>query len=111
MIGHRHIDKICIFTALAALVITVLFTQGEALGIKTLHSSPGYEARLFDDSRVHTIDLQLEDWEAFLAAAPSEAYFRCDAVIDGRPFPTPDFGQREIIPDVWWQSTGWSATA
>ena len=86
MIGHRHIDKICIFTALAALVITVLFTQGEALGIKTLHSSPGYEARLFDDSRVHTIDLQLEDWEAFLAAAPSEAYFRCDAVIDGETF-------------------------
>lgn len=87
MIGHRHIDKICIFAALAALLITALFTQGEALGIKPLSASPGYETRLFDDSRVHTIDLQLEDWETFLAAAPSETYFQCDVVIDGELFP------------------------
>lgn len=87
MISHKHIDKICLLILAAAILLTVLFTQGESLGIRPAFSSPGYASRLFDDSRVHQIDLQLEDWEAFVEKAPEEVYFQCDAVIDGELFP------------------------
>ena len=72
---------------IAAVILTILFMQGESLGIQPVSSSPEYERRLFDDSRVHTIDLQIEDWNAFLEAAPLETYFQCDVVIDGERFP------------------------
>ena len=72
---------------IAAVILTALFMQGESLGIQPVSSSPEYESRLFDDSRVHTIDLQIDDWNTFLEAAPSETYFQCDVVIDGERFP------------------------
>lgn len=72
---------------IAAVILTALFMQGESLGIQPVSSSPEYESRLFDDSRVHTIDLQIDDWNTFLEAAPSETYFQCDVVIDGEWFP------------------------
>ena len=72
---------------IAAVILTALFMQGESLGIQPVSSSPEYEGRLFDDSRVHTIDLQIDDWNTFLEAAPSETYFQCDVVIDGERFP------------------------
>src|SRR5699024_6948105 len=46
----------------------------------------GYSYRLFDDSRVHTVDLQVEDWGQFIADAPAEEYIPCTAVIDGEEF-------------------------
>ena len=62
MIRHRYIHKICISAMIAAVILTILFMQGESLGIQPVSSSPEYESRLFDDSRVHTIDLQIDDW-------------------------------------------------
>ena len=75
MIGHRHIDKICIFAALAALLITALFTQGEALGIKPLSASPGYETRLFDDSRYTPLTCSLKTGKPFLQPLPPKPTF------------------------------------
>ena len=34
-------------------------------------------------SHVHTIDIEIDDWQAFLAAAPEEQYWSADLVIDG----------------------------
>ena len=49
-------------------------------------SSPEYAGRLFDPDRVHTIDIQLEDWEGFLQNAGKEEYVSCTLVIDGEEF-------------------------
>lgn len=45
-----------------------------------------YEDKLFDKSYVHTIDIQMEDWEGFLETAADEKYSSCDLVIDGETF-------------------------
>ena len=86
MIRHRHIDLICILAAMLALALTGLFFFGEHLGLQPASSTPGYLYRLFDSGRVHRIDLQIDDWAGFLAAAPDEGYLPCTAVIDGEAF-------------------------
>ena len=83
MSTSKHIDKICIVAIIAALLISILFMNGTALGIQVQAKTMGYEARLFDTSRVHTIDIVIDDWDAFLTTAQSEEYSVCDVVIDG----------------------------
>ena len=86
MIRHRRIDLICALAMAAALILTGLLCFGEALGIRRASAAPGYAYRLFDDSRVHTVDLQVENWDAFLENASAEEYIPCTAVIDGEEF-------------------------
>ena len=86
MIRHRRIDLICALAMAAALILTGLLCFGEALGIRRASAAPGYAYRLFDDSRVHTVDLQVEDWGQFIADAPAEEYIPCTVVIDGEEF-------------------------
>ena len=86
MIRHRHIDRICAAAILLALVLTGLLCFGEALGLRPASANPGYASRLFDDDRVHTVDLRVEDWAVFLGNAPAEEYIPCTAVIDGEEF-------------------------
>lgn len=86
MLKHKHTDKICILIMALALVATVLFMHGEALGLIPASSAPGYETRLFDKTRVHAIDILIDDWDAFLDAAPEEEYSPCTLVIDGEAF-------------------------
>ena len=86
MIRHRRIDLICALAMALALVLTGLLCFGETLGLRRSSAAPGYSYRIFDDSRVHTVDLQVEDWDAFLENAPAEEYIPCTAVIDGEEF-------------------------
>ena len=86
MLKHRYTDIICITAAVAACVLTVLFLSAEQLGIRAASSAPEYSRRLFDDSYVHTLDIRIGDWDAFLAAATEENYTECDVEIDGEVF-------------------------
>ena len=86
MLKHRHIDKICIAVILLACVLTAGFMNGEKLGIRSSSSDPEYASRIFDDSRVHTVDIRIEDWEGFLENASEEEYSECDVEIDGEVF-------------------------
>ena len=86
MIRHKHIDKLCALAMVLALAFTGLLIFGEALGIQRASAAPAYASRLFDDSRVHTADLQVEDWAQFIADAPAEEYVPCTVVIDGETF-------------------------
>ena len=86
MIRHKHIDKLCALAMVLALAFTGLLIVGEALGIQRASAAPAYASRLFDDSRVHTVDLQVEDWAQFIADAPAEEYVPCTVVIDGETF-------------------------
>ncbi|MBQ8922415.1 MAG: carbohydrate-binding domain-containing protein [Oscillospiraceae bacterium] len=40
-------------------------------------------ADLFDQSRVHKIEIEMPNWSAFIADADSEEYYPCDITIDG----------------------------
>ena len=82
MSTHKHIDRICVVITVLSLLLTVLFMNGEALGIEASSRSMGYESTLFDTSRVHTIDIVIDDWDAFLETATSEEYTLCSVVID-----------------------------
>ena len=72
--------------ALLAAAAVILLMNGEAWGLAAASSSPGYEARLFDSSRVHQVEIMIEDWEKFLDEAPKEQYSPCTIVIDGEAF-------------------------
>ena len=69
-----------------SLLICVLFTNGASFGIQAQAKTMGYEDRLFDTSKVHTIDIIIDDWDAFLQTAQSEEYSVCSVVIDGEAF-------------------------
>ena len=86
MLKHRYTDIICITAAVAACVLAVLFLSAEQLGIRAASSAPEYSRRLFDDSYVHTLDIRIGDWDAFLAAATEENYTECDVEIDDEVF-------------------------
>ena len=86
MSTHKHFDKICCVVLALTLVITVLFMNGESFGIKKASTVMKYESTLFDNSKVHTIDIIMDDWEEFTADARSEEYYTCSVVIDGEAF-------------------------
>ena len=86
MSTSKNIDRICIIAVVVALLISILFMNGSAFGIQAQAKTMGYEDRLFDTSRVHTIDIIIDDWDAFLQTAQSEEYSVCGVVIDGEAF-------------------------
>ena len=43
----------------------------------------GYESLLFDQSRVHTIEITADNWDEIIANATAEEYQECSIVIDG----------------------------
>ena len=86
MIRHRQIDRLCALAMVLALVLTGLLFFGEALGLQPASAAPEYSYRLFDDSRVHTVDIQVEDWAQFIAEAPEEEYIPCTVSVDGEEF-------------------------
>ena len=83
---HRHIDRICVGAAALAALLALLLMFGEQLGLPKASANPEYASRLFDDSRVHTVNIQIEDWGAFLEGAEEEAYAACTVEIDGETF-------------------------
>ena len=86
MVRHKSMEAVCALAMVLALGLTALLFFGEALGLQPASANPEYSYRLFDQSYVHTVDLQVEDWAGFVEAAPAEAYIPCTAVIDGEAF-------------------------
>ena len=78
-------DRICIAAIIVAMLICILFMNGEALGLQASAKVMGYENRLFDNTKVHTIDIVIDDWDSFLSTAQSEEYAVCSVVIDAEP--------------------------
>lgn len=86
MSTHRFIDRICCAGLALALMLTLLFFAGEALGLQAAAKTMGYEDRLFDTSRVHTIDIVMDDWDGFLDTCENEEYTACAVVIDSEAY-------------------------
>ncbi|MBD5169406.1 MAG: spore coat protein CotH [Oscillibacter sp.] len=83
MATHKYIDRICAAVLALTLVLALLFVNGEALGLQAAERTMGYENRLFDSSRVHTIDIVMDDWDSFIETCENEEYQLCALVIDG----------------------------
>ncbi|MBQ2823380.1 MAG: CotH kinase family protein [Oscillospiraceae bacterium] len=83
---HRHIDRICIAAVVISLVISIIFMNGSSLGIQAASKVMGYENRLFDTSRVHTIDIVMDDWDSFIESCENEEYADCTVIIDGESY-------------------------
>ena len=86
MSTHRHIDKICIAAIVFALVFSVLFAHGESFGLAASAREIGYESRIFDRTKVHTVDIVMDGWEEFIATCTNEEYATCAVVIDGEAY-------------------------
>ncbi len=82
---HKKFHILCIAGMTLALVLVALLMGGDKLGSGGRETS-GYAQRLFDKSKVHTIDIRAEDWEGFLETAAQETYISCDLTIDGERF-------------------------
>ena len=83
MSAHKNIDRICIVITAIAIALAFIFCNGQVFGIRTAAHAIGYENRLFDRSKVHTIDIVMNDWEGFIEGCESEEYSACNLVIDG----------------------------
>ena len=83
MSAHKNIDRICIFITAVTIVLALIFCNGQAFGVKTTAHAAGYENRLFDHSKVHSIDIVINDWDGFIEGCESEEYSACNVVIDG----------------------------
>ncbi len=86
MSGSKHFDKIAWTVTALILVATILFMNGGALGLEVMAHTMGYENRLFDNTRVHTIDIVMNDWDEFIDNATSEQYYAANVVIDGEAY-------------------------
>lgn len=86
MSTHKYIDALCAVVLALCLLLTAVFLNGEALGIRPASSAMGYETRLFDTARVHTIDIVMDDWEGFLDSCENEEYAQCAVLIDGEAY-------------------------
>ncbi len=83
MSAHKNIDRICAAVTALTIVVALIFCSGSLFDIKSSARVIGYENRLFDRSKVHTIDIVMNDWDSFIENAESEKYSACNLVIDG----------------------------
>ena len=86
MSGSKHFEKIAWSVTAIILIVTILFMNGGTLGLAVMTHTMGYENRLFDNTKVHTIDIVMDDWDAFIDNASSEEYYTTDLVIDGETY-------------------------
>lgn len=86
MSAHKNIDRICIIAIVICVALTAVLMNGSALGIGQTAHAMGYEERLFDTDKVHTIDIVIDDWDEFLTTAQSEVYSDCSVIIDGEAY-------------------------
>ena len=82
MLKSKTIDRICCLALVVMLVLTCAVWAGKASAGLKQTVEVGYEG-LFDQSVVHTIDIEMDDWDSFIASATQEAYTECSITIDG----------------------------
>lgn len=86
MSTHKHIDKICCVVLAMTLILSAVFVLTGAFGAEAKEVSLGYENRLFDTSKVHTVDIVMNDWDSFIESCTDEEYTSCNVVIDGEAY-------------------------
>ena len=83
MLRHKNIERVCLIVLAAVLLMTLLFVAMASAGMIGEENGMDYVSRLFDQSRVHTIEITMDDWDGFLETATNEEYADCQIEIDG----------------------------
>lgn len=86
MSTHKNIDKICCAALAIVLLLTVFLINAEKMGVVPVMAEASYASKLFETSRVHTIDIVMEDWEEFLNTCENEEYSVCSVRIDNEAY-------------------------
>ena len=82
MLKSKTIDRIVCIAIIVMLVLTAVVWTGKSSAGKQSTITVGYEG-LFDQSFVHTIDIEIDDWDGLIASASQETYVECNVTIDG----------------------------
>ncbi len=82
MSTHKSIDRICCIIIVLALLLTGGIAYAAVTSPQEAEYTMGYETRLFDTGKVHIIDIQMDDWDSFIASCEDEAYAACTVIID-----------------------------
>ena len=107
MAAHKKTDRICCAVLILSVLITVLFMNGEALGLTAKAAALGYETRLFDTTKVHTIDIVMDGWDTFIDGCEDEEYTSLTA----SPIKTSPSAPKETRPSPPSGSSAASVTA
>ncbi|WP_170253896.1 CotH kinase family protein [Acetobacterium paludosum] len=86
MANHKNINKICIIISVVTILIAIIYIFfGQTLGITAKTADLSYTTKLFDDSTVHTINIEISDsdWNDLQANAADKDYQQCAITIDG----------------------------
>lgn len=86
MIKHKYIDILVMIFVIFSLIITVGLMLPGHWDITPAYQLPAYASKLFDQSYVHTIDIQLENPQKFFDQAQAKEYHVSSITIDGETF-------------------------
>ena len=82
MLKGKTIDRICCLALVVMLALTAVIWTGKAQAGRQKTIEVGYEG-LFDQGVVHTVDIEIADWDGLIESASQEEYVACDVTIDG----------------------------
>ena len=83
---NRNVDRLCAVVILSVLLFAGIVIDLTETDFGNISKTTEYENLLFDRSRVHQIDIFVDDWDVFLNECENEAYTPCDVQIDGENF-------------------------
>ncbi len=87
MLDSRKTDLVCIAAAILAAAFVVGFALfARSCGVVAASAQPAYMDVLFGDDRVHTIAIEMPEWDAFINEAAEDSYTLCDLTIEGERF-------------------------
>lgn len=81
----KHFDKAIIILVTLSALLVLLVNKG-VITMETAYGNPQYKDKLFNEDKVHTIDIIIDDWQTFLDNAKSEEYVTADLNIDDEIF-------------------------
>ena len=86
MATSKNLERACAIVLIVSLLASAGLVYVKANSGESTGQTMGYESRLFDTSRVHTIDIVMDDWDSFIENCESEEYSACAVVIDGESY-------------------------
>ena len=81
MATSKNLERVCAIVLIVSLLASAGLVYVKANGGESTGQTMGYESRLFDTSRVHTIDIVMDGWDSFIENCGAEEYSACAVVI------------------------------
>lgn len=86
MLRSRNFGRFCAIVTALSFLLTGAFVYASQSGLIEKASAEGYSKRLFEPSRVHSIDIVMDDWNGFIENSTDEEYVSCTVLIDGEKY-------------------------